>query len=172
MNPKSTCLTLAALALTACGLDLRVDTDPERVAATAGAITELDLPSGFSAELSAGVGAITLVAYTPGDAHSHLYLVQSTDPADSETLARALANAVPGDFDPERRLTVIETRTVTVRGGTSTLVVSEGENGDGQPYRQAVVPFAGKGGPALLVFSTLVASWDDETVSELITSLR
>jgi hypothetical protein len=172
MKANSICLTLSALALTACGLDVRLDTHPEQVAEAADAIATFDPPPGFQAELSGGVDAITLVSYTNGDGYSHLYLVQSTDPADAETLTRALADLRPGEFDPEHRLQVIESRPVTVRGDTCSLVVSEGENGEGQCYRQALVPFAGNGGPALLVFSTVCQAWDDETVTTVIASLR
>lgn len=168
MNKKIGFLILVIL-LAACSAG---KTNTEKVASTAAEIADFDLPAGYSAEFSASLMGYTVAAYSTGDGHSHLYLVQSTDKADGEKLAQMLNELVPGAGDPQTRMTVIEIRPVTLRGQETTLVISEGVTSEGETYRQATVAFQGRGGPALLVLSEPVESWDQESVDAFIASIH
>ena len=139
--------------LIACGASITLNTDSESVASTAAEIADFELPAGYHADFSASLLGYNAAAFHPGDGHSHLYLIQSKNESDGEKLAQMLGELVPGASDQQTRMTVIETRPVTVREQDVTLVISDGVNSEGETYRQAAVPFQGKGGPALLVLS-------------------
>lgn len=158
--------------LSACAPGDSINTESEKVASAAAEIVDFDLPAGYTAEFTARLMGYTVAAFNPGDGRSHLYLIQSTDEADGETLESILDEVVPGASDPQTRLTVIETRPVTVRGQETTLVISEGTNGEGDSYRQAAVAFQGEGGPALLVFSEPTSRWDQATIDVLLASIH
>ncbi len=172
MKTKSICLVLMTVLLAACGMNATLKTDTDKVASAAAAIADFDLPAGYSPEFSASLGDYALVSYTPGDGHSHLYLIQSQVAADADKLAQAMKDIVPGASDPEFRMTVLETRPITVRGQETTLIISEGITEEGETYRQVTAAFQGKGGPALLVLSEPVTRWNQETVETFIASIR
>lgn len=158
--------------LTACGLNVTLNTGADEIAASAAKIASFDLPAGYSPEFTASFDVYTLVSYTPGKGSSHLYLVQSQNAVDTEKLMQAMKDILPGEYDPEAGMTVIETRPIIVRGEQTTLILSEGLNGNGESYRQAMVVFKGNDGPALLVFSTPVAVWNLETLEALVASIQ
>ncbi len=149
-----------------------VVTDSNLVTQAASRIADFDLPPGYSAEFSASLMGYTAASFRPDDGNSHLYLIQSEKDADGEKLAQMLEELVPGASDPQTRMTVIETRPATVRGQEVTVVISEGNNSDGESYRQATVAFPGKGGPALLVLSEPVERWGQESVDAFIASIH
>lgn len=166
-------LALALLAgLSACGTGYSINTDAEQVASAAAEIADFGLPAGYSADFTARLMGYTMAAFHPGDGHSHLYLIQSENEADGEQLESMLDQVAPGSSDPRTRMTVIESRPVTVRGEETTLVISEGVNSEGASYRQAAVAFQGKGGPALLVLSEPIESWDQASVDAFLASIH
>lgn len=80
-----------------------------------------------------------------------------------------------GSEDPLNEFSVIEIQPVTIRGQSSTLVISEGvilTNSESKTYHQAMAAFDGKGGPALLILLEPSAVWDVDTVNALIASIR
>ena len=165
-------LTILAFLLAACGTNVAINTDGGKVNNAAAEIASIDLPSGYRPEFTASMNGYTVVSFTPGDDHSHLYLVQSQDVADADKLAQAMDEIVPGASDPEFRMTVLETRPISIRGRETALVISEGTNSEGETYRQALAAFDGKGGPALLVFSEPISAWEPDTVDTLVASIR
>jgi hypothetical protein len=70
------------------------------------------------------------------------------------------------------RMTVVESRTVTIRGQEATVVVSEGVNSDNATYLEATTIFQGKGGPALLVYSDSAGRWDQEALDAWLESIQ
>ena len=172
MKTKILALTTLIFLLTACGMDVSLNTGTDQVASVASEIADFDLPDGYKSEFTASLNGYTLVSYTPGDGASHLYLIQSQDAADADKLAQAMQDIVPGEYDPESRMTVLETRPINVSREQTMLVLSEGSNGDGESYRQATVTFKGNGGPALMVYSTPLADWNIEAVNALLASVR
>ena len=77
-----------------------------------------------------------------------------------------------GSGNLQTRVTVIETRSVWVRGQETTLVISDCINSEGISYRQAAVAFQGNGGPALLVFSEPIETWDQAILDAFIASIH
>jgi len=172
MKTKTICFALMFFLLAACGVNINLNTGQDKVTAIAAEIADFELPAGYSPEFTASFDVYTLVSYAPGKGSTHLYLVQSQDAADTEKLLQAMKDIIPGEYDPEAGMTVIETRPISVRGEQTILILSEGANGDGESYRQAMVAFKGNSGPALLVFSTPVAAWNLETLEALIASIH
>jgi hypothetical protein len=165
-------LSICILTLAACA----VATDADRVNRAAATIADFDLPAGYSAEFTASVKGYTVVSYRPDDATtdspSHLYLAQSEDETDGDTLEATLRDLAPGASDPASRTVVVEIRTVTIRDQATTLVISDNTNGEGARYRQATALFEGKGGPAILVYSDPIDRWDETTLDALLKSIH
>jgi hypothetical protein len=147
-------------------------TDAETVHLMAAEIAEFDLPSGFQPDFSVKMTGYTLASYTLSERVSHLYLIQSDDYSDGDKLAQVLTELKPGIRDPKSATAIIQTRQVTVRNTDTTLIISDGINGDGAAYRQALAAFDGKNGPALLVFSQPIDLWDDAALNNLLASIR
>ena len=172
---KILCLTISAIALvsmTACGTTGNINLDAEKVADAAAQIADFDLPDGYSADFTASLMGYSIAAYNPGDGHSHMYLIQSENEADSEKLTEMLEQLVPGTTDSHPEMTILETRTVNLRDEKVKLLISEGLNHENVTYRQAMAVFQGKGGPALLAFSEPVSRWNPETLETLLASVQ
>jgi hypothetical protein len=167
-----TIVVFLLLPLSACVSTVEMSSSADKVANAASAIADFEPPAGYSSDFTATLMGYTVAAYNPGDGHSHLYLVQSEEESDAEKLAQMLAELVPGSSDPNTRLTVIENRPVTLRGQETTLVISDGVDSQGETYRQVTAAFQGKGGPALLVLSEPIESWDQSEVDAFIASIQ
>lgn len=172
MKLRMICLVLLAFLVTACGENAVINTNVDKVASTAAEIAEFDLPTGYRPEFSASLKGYTLVSYNPDDGNSHLYLIQSEKESDGEKLANMVGQIAPGSYDPQTRMTIIETYSITVREQEVTMVVSEGVTSEGETYRQVMIPFQGNGGPALAMLSEPVARWNQEQVDAFIASIH
>ena len=171
------CLCIAAtgfIAVRSAGwvLGRAFETDPESVAQVGDDIAGYDLPAGFGSAHVAQLAGFSLVSYTGADGHSHIMLFQAPQilKLDQAELERQMRTASGKDAWTE--LTVVERQPCQIRGEQTTLVISEGNNHDGQRYRSASALFTGEGGPALVNLSTPADSWDQETVDAFIDSLR
>ena len=164
--------TWILISLSACATMVSIDATPEEVANVAIKIADFDIPRGYQPEFSTSLNGYIVVSYNLGDGHSHLYLIQSDNEDDGEKLASMLDQIAPGSYDPQTRMTILETTPVTVRGQEETLVISEGSTSEGETYRQAAVAFQGRGGPALIVFSEPVERWDRTQVDNLLASIQ
>ncbi len=172
MKLKLISLWLTACLLTACGVQAAFNANAEDVAGAAAEIAEFDVPVGFAPEYVAEIQGYTVISYRPDEGDGHLYLLQAQDTTDADSLEDALTDMVPGQKDVRGRMTVLETRSLTVREKPATLVVSKGTNGDGESYVQATLLFEGKTGPALLAYSEPSATWDLTRVESLVGSIR
>jgi hypothetical protein len=164
--------TSMLIGLSACLSFVTANPDPEQVSISALEIADFDLPVGYHVDFSTNLMGYLVLAYSRGAGPSHLYLIQSDKESDGEKLAQVLDEVVVGSGAPETRMTVIETHSVSVRGQETTLVISDYVNSEGVAYRQAAVAFPGNGGPALLVFSERVESWEQATVDTLLASIH
>ena len=163
---------LLACMLTACVVNVGIHGNPDGVANAAAEIADFDLPAGYSPEFSVSLEGYSLVSYNAGDAHSHLYLIQSDEEADGEKLASMVKQMAPEAYDPKTRMTIIDSSPVVIRDQEGTVVTSEGVTSDGETYRQMMVAFPGKGGPALLVLSESISTWNLDNAQSLVKSIR
>lgn len=145
--------------------------DAAKVSIAAGKIAEFTLPAGYREEYTVEKLGFTVAAYRGSGEHSHLVLAQSAVDWNID-LNDSLEKAAPGGYNQTTRMTVIETRPVTVRGEETTVVISEGKNSDGMAYRQLSMAFQGKGGPALLTIDEPASRWDADKIDEFIDSIR
>lgn len=136
-------------------------------------IAEYDLPAGFGEGYAAQAADFSMVAYLGKDGHSHIYFLQL--PAylnldEAEIRQRMQQAQESGDLPEE--LKVVETQTGVIRGQEIELVVSEGNNHEGQSYRQVSGVFRGKGGQAMVVFEAPVEAWDQAMVDAFLDSIQ
>jgi len=139
---------------------------------TGATIADFDLPTGYTTEFSTSMLGYSVVSYKGPNGPSHLYLIQSEKESDGDELEKMIKELVPGSRNADADMTVLENRPVTVRGQEATLLISEGVSSENVSYKQASVLFAGKGGPALLVFSEVTEAWDQEAVDTFLASIR
>jgi hypothetical protein len=174
MNSLSKILLVLILlaGLSACASSNSINMDAELVSSIAAQIADFDLPNGYNADFSAHLMGYAIASFRADDSSGHLYLIQADNEADGEKLAEMLRQLVPGAYDPQTRMTIIETRPVTIHGQEETLAVSEGVTSEGKSYRQTTVTFQGRGGPALLVISMPAESWDQASVDAFLASIQ
>ncbi|GIV63437.1 MAG: hypothetical protein AB1457_13275 [Chloroflexota bacterium] len=172
MKTRTFAIGLLAFLLAACGSNATLNMQDEKIWQAAETISVFQPPAGFDPEVAVEFKEYTLVSFSGNSPQSHLYLIQSQDEQDETKLAGVLNDLLPGMSNFKQRTTVLENRPVILRGEQSTLIISEGTNGDQIRYRQAMVPFAGKGGPALLVYSEPLSRWNEDTLHALLTSFE
>ncbi|MBW6473858.1 MAG: hypothetical protein K0B14_12070 [Anaerolineaceae bacterium] len=172
MKVKLLSIVLLVLFLSACESNPLFNTYAEKVLDVSEQIVDFPLPVGFHPEFTANYKGYNLVSYKPVASDSHLYFVQSTDAEDEENLQNILDVLVPGASDKESRQVVLENLPITFRGQETTMIHSKGTNSDGEEYQQLLIGFEGKGGPALVVYSSLSADWDMEEVFPLLEKVQ
>lgn len=171
MKIKTFTISLLAFLLAACGSNTSLNTSDEKIWQAAETITTLSLPAGFQPEVTVQYEGYTLVSFSGESPQSHLYLIQSQNEEDRSKLSGVLNDLMPGVSDPKQRTRVLENRSVTLCGQETTLIISEGTNGDQVHYRQAMVQFEGNGGPALLVYSEPLSRWNDKALDNLLATI-
>ncbi len=156
-----------------------IKSQPVAVAEAASGIAEFSLPPGYRPEASINVAGYQFVSYSPGDGHSHIMLIQAPPSlkVDRAALENALAQATQGGdyrnlYDRHARVRAVGQAQVTIRDQPVTLVISEGTNSDGQPYRAVTGVFQGRGGLALVSVEEPVSRWDQAEVDAFISSIH
>jgi hypothetical protein len=172
MKIKTFTISLLTFLLAACGSHASLNTQDEKIWQAAETISVFQPPADFEPEVTVEFNDYTLISFSGNSPQSHLYLIQSQNEQDETRLSGVLNDLLPGASDFKQRTTVLENRPVTIRGKQSTLIISEGTNGDQIRYRQAMVQFAGNGGPALLVYSEPLSRWNEETLDALLASFE
>ncbi len=153
-----------------------VVTQPARVAAVAERIADYQLPEGYREQYALHFMGFSLVAYTPGDSHGHIMLFQAPvalaldDCNVEEELYRATRQERYTMGRTEFR--AVAYRKAYIRGQQVILSISEGVGSEHQPYRQVRGVFQGKGGPAVLVVTEPVNTWDQAAVEAFIASIQ
>jgi hypothetical protein len=131
-------------------------------------ITDFSLPTGYSTDYALDLLGFALAAYKGGDGHSHIILAQ----APRWVYAERFLPLADQQGDKTGELTAIRDEQRFIRDQDVTVTISEGVNGDGQPYRQLSMVFEGKGGTALLVMNETTSRWDRETVDAFLASFN
>ena len=164
-------LLLAALTA-ACGMV----TTGEEAGAKAGEIAEFDVPEGFTADFGMDVGGMLMIGYNRANTNSHFFLIQAPESAGVTTaqLEQSLRDAIAsGESSSAIETTDTEEIPVTIRGEEVTATVGTGTGGNGsRSVRVITVPFTGNGGPALLLYQTDEAEWDQAEVDAFLASFR
>ena len=162
------------LSLTGHTLAGLLNSDQWNTEAVSAEIAGYDLPEGFGDGYAAQMPGFSLVGYTGADGHSHIYLVQ----ADSSTgmtlegIERQILENTNTTSRSPGSMTRVNVIPGTIRDQEVELVISEGTNHDGEGYRQVSGLFDGNGGPAAVIISMPVSSWDQASVDTFLASIR
>jgi len=165
-------LSILVLATAGCGLVATGESAAEK----ATQIAEFDVPTGYAADFGMDIGGTVMVGYSQPDTNSHFFLIQAPESAGmdqaqlEQTLRDALASSAGNDT---AQAAEVEEIPMTIRGEEVTATIGTGTGGGGTvPIRIMTVPFTGDGGPALLMFQTAEADWDQAEVDAFIASFR
>jgi hypothetical protein len=167
-------LFTALVFLSGCTANLQVSNQAEDIAAAAHEITDYDLPEGYSEQFSVRVNEYLLVSLTGKTESNHIYLVQAPENSkvDPDQLESQINSADQTKRQRIQKVKVVDQKPVAIRGQQTTLVISEGVNGEETPYRTASALFTGKHGPALVNISAPTAQWDSTLVDTFLASLE
>ena len=158
------------------GLSRAVDFDADQVTAEAAGIAHFQLPAGYRPNYTFHAAGFTLVAFDPGDNHSHLMLVQAPawvelDPQQFEAQLRRDFGARI-QWGENERTTVVDQRTLRVDGEPVEFAVSEGINGDGGEYRSMAGVWNSPNGQVLIYIEEPVARWNQAEIDAFITTIE
>ncbi|UCC87670.1 MAG: hypothetical protein JSV81_22920 [Anaerolineales bacterium] len=153
-------------------------TNPDRVQAVGRAIADYEVPPDYEEIFAMNIMGVKMVAIGPADPAADILLIMlmqfpgGVDISREEMerqVRRALARQTGlGSAD----MTSVGQEEVVIKGETITLEVREGANDRGQNLRQISGLFQGKGGPAMLMVTGEVASWDQAMLDRFIESIR
>lgn len=172
MKVKLLSILLMVIFLTACNSNPLFIIDSDKVLDATEQIVDFPLPAGFRTDFYAHYKDYSLVSYQPENENSHLYFLQSSNLTDEENLQKILNVLVPGTSDKESRQEVLENLPISFRGQETTMIHTKGTNSNGKEYQQILIGFEGKGGPALVVYSSLSTDWDMEEVFSLLETVQ
>jgi hypothetical protein len=151
-----------------------IKSDPETAVRVGSEIAEYEIPEGFPDVFSAQLAGYEMTGYTGSDGHSHIYFFQlpAGVSVDVSKLESELQSTFPDRNRPYTDIRVVDTQPGTIAGQEVTLVISEGTNHEGEPFREVSAAFEGKDGQALVVFSRPTASWDQAEVDTFLASIH
>ena len=165
-------LSVLVVATAGCGLVATGESAAEK----ATQIAEFDVPAGYAADFGMDLGGTVMVGYSKPDTASHFFLIQAPESSgmDREQLEQALRDALASSAGNEAvEAAEVEEVPMTIRGEEVTATVGSGTGSGGTTaIRVLTVPFTGNGGPALLMFQTAEADWDQAEVDAFIASFR
>lgn len=164
-------LLVVALAVAGCGLVATGESAGEK----ATQIAEFDVPAGFAPDFGMDVGGTVMVGYSQPNTNSHFFLIQAPESSglSQEQLEQSLRDALASSAGSEAVETSdVEEIPVTIRGEEVTATIGSGSGNGGTVVRVLTVPFTGDGGPALLLYQTAEADWDQAAVDEFLASFR
>jgi hypothetical protein len=150
-----------------------IETDVQTVAAVGGDIATYDLPDGFGSAFSVQLGGFSMISHTGFDQHSHIYFFRippnvHIDEAGIESKLRS-----SGWVQYPVRYTLVDQQVGMICGQETTLVTSEGVNGEGQGYRQMSAAFTTRDGAgAYVIISMPLETWDQDVVDGFFASIR
>ncbi len=163
-----------ALRSTAQALGAAMETDAEKVAEISGSIADYDVPARFGNGYASRMAGFTLVGYTGNDGHSHVYFVQlpAGVTVDQSEIERQLDQAAGRPRNNRQSAQVVDQIPATINGQETTLVVTDGINSDGEPFREGSAMFQGRGGQTLVVYEAPVSTWNQAEVDAFLASIR
>jgi hypothetical protein len=157
--------------------DQNTTEDPQKVAQIASEIAEFDLPEGFTTQYGMKIAAFSMVQYTTRSEDTYIFLAQfpAQTSINPEEMMREINNGARDPSSPWHNMdtTLVEQKSIMIRGEETTLSIGEGINDKGILYRIANARFQGNGeGPALLLVVAPADQWDSKMVTDFAASLR
>ena len=156
--------------------DQSVSESPDVAERVGSEIADYEVPGGFGSPYSVHFGDVTMVGYQSENGNSHILLAQFPD-GTSINIDEMLKEIGEYSHDPSSvwygtETTLIEQKTVAIRGQETTLNISEGTSSEGIIFRSATAAFPGQGGPALVLVAGPLDEWDIELVDAFVESIQ
>lgn len=155
-------------------------TDPESAAKAAHAITDYELPPGYQEQISMELFVYSMVLIDGDSAGSATStgkpLIMLAQFQASATDQKQMEEQIRRSFEQQSgqsvSMKVVETKTMTIRGSETEVVISEGTDESGSAVRQLVTTFPGKNGTAMLIIIGEPENWDQEEIDTFIASIH
>lgn len=166
--------SIGGLALT--GLAQAVEFDADQVMMEASKIAAFQLPAGYAPDYSFSGAGFTLVAYDPGDNHSHLMFVQAPtwlhlDQAQFEKqLRRNFGDKM--EWGQNDEVAIVDHRTLRVGGKPVEFTIGEGVNGDGDRYRSMAGVWDNPNGQVLIYIEEPLARWNQAEIDAFVATIE
>lgn len=172
MKRLGTGIALLALVLATVGCGL-ISTG-ESAGEKASDIATFDIPAGFTPEVGMELAGVAMVGYIGSDENNRIFLIQAPESSNmtQAQLEQSLHDALNSAGDSPGETVDAQEVPVTIRGEQVTATEGTGTGADNVAVRVLTVPFTGDGGPALLMFQTAEADWDQAEVDAFIASFR
>lgn len=182
------CIVGAAVAIGGMGLLAErfkdnITMDSKKVQAMANDFISYELPDGYKEQMGMDFLVYKMVMLGDSDLKSskpssgpliiltHFQATQGMTP--EEMTAQMQKSFEQQSSQKGMKFTLVETRTVTIKGKETTLNVNEGSDDSGYSYRQWVTNFAGKnGGIVILMIQGTTDSWDDSVLEAFLASIK
>ena len=154
---------VAALLFTRIGQQFKegMKTDPESAAKAAHEIADYELPPGYQEQVAMDLFVYSLVMIGPDTTTS-----SSTGSKPFIMLAQFQAG------QRGATMKVVETKTMTIRGVETEVIIYEGTDENGNTLRQLITTFPGKDGTAMLMIMGSPENWDQEEIDTFIESIH
>lgn len=151
-----------------------VSSDPAKAAEAARAITDYELPPGYSDSFSLDLFGVKMVGFTGKDADSFIMLFQFPPNAglSQDQMEQQMRQMYQNQTGQNLNMEKVGTQKVTIRGQATELSIFEGTGENGVRIRQLLGVFEGKGGMAFLMVTGRVNTWDQAAVDSFIRSMR
>lgn len=155
-------------------------TDPESAAKAAHEIADYDLPPGYQEQVAMDLFVYSMVMIgsdTTGSSSFGIKPVIMLAQFQAGTDPEQMKEQIRQSFEQQsgRRgftMTVVETKTVTIRGAEAEVIIYEGTDDKGETIRQLITTFPGKDGTAMLMIMGSPQNWDQEEIDAFIESIH
>ncbi|HEX9117072.1 MAG TPA: hypothetical protein VGA61_13475 [Anaerolineae bacterium] len=150
-------------------------TQPAQVANVAHTIVDYQLPEGWQAQFGMNIAGVAMAGFRTNDSQGYAMLMKfpaalaGNESAMENQFNQSMQRQNPG---APRQMQTVGRQTVTIRGQSVQLTVSEGTNGKGVPFHALTGFFQSDSGPVLLSVGGPKATWNEQQVMAFIASIR
>jgi hypothetical protein len=155
-------------------------TDPVSAAKAAHEIADYELPPGYQEQMAMDLYIYSMVVIGSDTTNSSaieikpmIMLAQFQAGADPEQMKQQIRQSF--EQQAGRRgftMKIVETKTMTIRGAETDVLIYEGTDDNGDTMRQLITTFPGKDGTAMLMIMGSPQNWDQEEFDAFIESIH
>jgi len=151
--------------------------DPASVQKVAGQIADYSAPEGYKQiAMDLIIYKYVMLMPDPAGSASGPFMMMMAYPANSNLSDKQMQEQMQRSFSQQTGqnvpMSVVETKTISIRGQDKDVTVLEGEAKGGSRLRQWVTIFKGKNGPVLLMIQGEIETWDDSMVTTFVESIK
>jgi hypothetical protein len=149
--------------------------DPQAAATAGHQIADYDLPAGFSEQMAMNFMGyqIVMIGSDKSSTSMLIELAQFTNSNLSpEEMQKSMQAYIDQQSGTSSGMQTVETRTMTIRGVETSVIIREGKAQAGYTLRQLIAAFPGKSGQAMVIIQDVTQDWDDDLVDTFIESIH